>query len=221
MRVLIVEDNLDLIASIADYLDIYGCECDLAYNGEMGLELALINEYDVYVFDIAMPKRDGLSLCKTLRDQYNNQTPVLFLTARDTIDDKLKGFEVGADDYLVKPFDLKELLVRLKAIFKRTINRSNILTIGDLVLNVDTQEVKRKNDTINLSPFNFKLLLILLQKSPQVVSREELEHFVWADDLPDSDSLRSHIYKLRQVIDKPYSKKLIHTVKGQGFRISS
>lgn len=220
MRVLIVEDNLDLIASVSDYLSIYDCECDLAYNGEMGLKLATSNEYDIFVFDIAMPKKDGLELCKELRNQHQNQTPILFLTARDTIEDKLIGFETGGDDYLVKPFDLKELLLRLKAIYKRTINRSTVLNIDTLSVNLDTKSVERDGVKINLSPYNYKLLVFLLQKSPQIVSRETLEHFVWSDDLPDSDSLRSHIYKLRQVIDKPFTTKLIHTIKGQGFRIS-
>ncbi|QKJ23652.1 response regulator transcription factor [Poseidonibacter lekithochrous] len=221
MRVLIVEDNLDLAESISDYLSIHGCDCDFAYNGVAGLEFALKNEYDIFIFDIAMPKMDGLELCKILREKHNNQIPILFLTARDTLDDKVAGFDAGADDYLVKPFELKELLIRIKALYKRVINKESILNIDDLSINLNTQEVKRDNQSIFLSPNNYKILVLLMQRSPNLVTREELEHFIWMDETPSSDSLRSHIYKLRKQIDKPFKKELIQTIKGRGFRIVS
>lgn len=221
MRVLIVEDNLDLAESISDYLSLNNCDCDFAYNGRAGLEFALKNEYDIFIFDIAMPKMDGLELCKILRTNHNNQTPVLFLTARDTLDDKVAGFEVGADDYIVKPFALKELIIRIRAIYNRVINREKILRIDDLVVNLNTQNIKRENKEISLSPNNYKILLTLMQKSPNLVSRQELEYCVWEDEIPNSDSLRSHIYKLRKQIDKPFEKELIKTVKGRGFKIVS
>jgi len=219
MRILLVEDNLDLAESISDYLDINDCTCDFAYNGVAGLEFALKNEYDIFIFDIAMPKMDGLELCQELQNTHNNQTPVLFLTARDTLDDKVAGFEAGADDYIVKPFELKELLMRIQAIYKRVVNKENILKIDDLSVDLNRQIVTRKNQEILLSPNNYKLLVTLMQKSPNLVSREELEYSVWNDELPNSDSLRSHIYKLRKQIDKPFTKELIKTVKGRGFRI--
>ncbi len=219
MRVLIVEDNLDLAESIADYLDIHGCECDFAYNGEAGLEFILKNQYDILIFDIAMPKMDGLKLCEILRNKYDNQIPILFLTARDTLEDKVAGFDAGADDYLVKPFALKELLIRIKALYKRIINKENILKLDTLSVNLNTNEVKREGQNIILSPNNYKILVLLMQRSPNLVTREELEHFIWMDDMPSSDSLRSHIYKLRKQIDKPFKKELIQTIKGQGFRI--
>jgi len=219
MRVLIVEDNFDLAESISDYLTANGCECDFAYNGKSGLKFALESEYDIYIFDIAMPKMDGLELCRLLRENHNNQVPILFLTARDTLDDKVAGFEAGADDYLVKPFELKELLIRLKALYKRVINKEIILKVDTLTLNLNTQEVKREDETIALSPNNYKILLLLMQKSPNLVTREELEYTLWRDETPSSDSLRSHLYKLRQQIDKPFNKELIQTIKGRGFRI--
>jgi len=219
MRILIVEDNLDLAESISDYLEIQGCDCDFAYNGEAGLEFALKNEYDIFIFDIAMPKMDGLALCKILREEHNIPIPILFLTARDTLDDKVAGFDAGADDYLVKPFELKELFLRIKALYKRVINKETILLIEKLSVNINTQEVKRDNENILLSPNNYKILVLLMQRSPNLVSREELEHFIWNDDMPSSDSLRSHIYKLRKQVDKPFEKELIQTVKGRGFRI--
>ena len=220
MRILLVEDNADLAASIVDFIEIQGHSCDLAFNGEAGLTAATSNNYDMYVFDIAMPKMDGLTLCQTLRTKFNDVTPVLFLTARDTLDDKLDGFAAGADDYLVKPFDLSELIARLRAIHQRYKGVKSELKIGDLQVNLKTEQVSVGSEQITLSPNSFKLLVILMQRSPEIVLREELEHLVWGDDVPDSDSLRSHIYKLRNKIDKPFNRNLIKTVKGRGFSIS-
>jgi DNA-binding response OmpR family regulator len=220
VRILLVEDNVDLAASIVDYLELQGHSCDLTTNGKAGLNNALVNDYDMYVFDIAMPKMDGLQLCEKLRQEYNDNTPILFLTARDTLDDKLAGFSAGADDYLIKPFDLSELAVRIQAIYKRYVGVKIELTLDDLTVNLKTEQVKRAGTLIALSPNSYKLLVILLQRSPELVLRQELEHLVWGDTLPDSDSLRSHIYKLRNKIDKPFSRALIQTVKGRGFSIS-
>lgn len=220
MRILLVEDNTDLAASIADYLAIKGHVCDLANHGKAGLQATLNNAYDMYIFDIAMPKMDGLSLCQLLREQYNDFTPVLFLTARDTLADKQAGFSAGADDYLVKPFDLSELLMRIQAIYNRYVGVKKHLQLNDLSVDLKTETVTRANNVISLSPNTYKLLVVLMQRSPEVVLRQELEHLVWGDDLPDSDSLRSHIYKLRNKIDKPYSQALIKTAKGRGFSIS-
>ncbi|OZG72785.1 DNA-binding response regulator [Hahella sp. CCB-MM4] len=220
MRILLVEDNEDIAASIAEFLEAQGCECDFAYNGLSGLYQAVNHEYDLYIFDIAIPGMDGLQLCRTLRQEKNDYRPVLFLTARDTLNDKLEGFASGADDYLVKPFELQELYARLGAIAKRYYGgNNNSLHIGDLHINLDTHEVFRDGREIELAPITFKLLQTLMQHSPKLVSREQLTHEVWGDDLPDSDSLRSHIYKLRQLIDRPFKKPLIHTVQGHGFRV--
>lgn len=220
MRLLIVEDNADLGASIIDYLEMKGHSCDLACNGKAGLQAILANRYDMYVFDISMPQMDGLSLCQLIRSKYSDFTPVLFLTARDTLDDKRAGFAAGADDYLIKPFDLSELLMRVEAIYKRYVGVNTTLTFKDLVVDLKTEQVSRDDRSIALSPNTYKLLTILLQRSPEVVLRQELEHLVWGDDLPDSDSLRSHIYQLRNKIDKPFAQPLIKTVKGRGFSIS-
>jgi len=221
MRILLVEDNTDLATSIAEFLSINDCICDFAFNGIAGLDLATANEYDLYVFDIAMPRLSGLDLCDTLRNKFHDQTPVLFLTARDSLDDKLAGYEVGGDDYLVKPFELKELLVRLQAIYKRVYgHRQPILELRALKVDLASKQVFKNDETVVLSPNNFKLLVTLMQRAPGLVSREELEHILWGDEPPDSDSLRSHIYKLRRIIDTPGSHSYIQTVKGQGVRIS-
>ncbi|TPH12119.1 response regulator transcription factor [Litorilituus lipolyticus] len=220
MRILLVEDNADLAASIVDYLEMQGHSCDLAFNGESGFNAAISNDFDMYIFDIAMPKMDGLQLCQKLRNQCNNTVPILFLTARDTLDDKLAGFSAGADDYLIKPFDLSELLVRLQAIYNRYVGVKTTLALKDLSVDLKTEQVMRANKVISLSPNTYKLLIILMQRSPEIVLRQELEHLVWGDNLPDSDSLRSHIYKLRSKIDKPFTQPLIKTSKGRGFSIS-
>lgn len=220
MRVLLVEDNADLAESVGDYLGKQRHLCDFAYNGQAGLHAALNNQYDIYIFDVAMPKMDGITLCQTLRNEHRDQTPVLFLTARDTLEDKLNGFSAGADDYLVKPFELKELEARIQAIRKRQLGQESILKLHDLVVNLDTEEVVRAGNLISLGPNNYKLLVALLQRSPALVPRKELEYLVWGEDLPDSDTLRSNIYKLRGAVDKPYDRALIQTIKGRGFRIS-
>ncbi len=220
MRILLVEDVEDIVASISEYLELQGHICDYAYNGSAGLQQAINNEYDVYIFDIAMPGMNGLTLCKTLRLQKNDTTPALFLTARDTLEDKLEGFACGADDYLVKPFELKELNARIEAIFRRYRGSDEkILSLDNLEVNIDKQEVKRGGQKLELSPISFKLLAILMQSYPRVVSREQIEYELWGDELPDSDSLRSHIYRLRRIIDKPFPKKLIQTVQSRGFRM--
>ncbi len=221
MRVLIVEDNRDIAGSIADYLEMHGYVCDFAYSGFAGLQLATQNEYDIYIFDIALPGMDGLQLCNQLRQERKDDIPVIFLTARDTLDDKIAGFDAGADDYLVKPFELQELHVRLRAIAKRKNTEYASLLIGDLTVDAGTHDVLRGSKPVPLSPSLFKLLLILARRSPDLVTRQELEYLMWGEDLPDSDSLRSHIYKLRKAVDKPFDTPLIHTVPGYGFRIAA
>ena len=219
MRVLLTEDNRDIAASIATYLQMNGIQCDCAHDGLSGLHLIAVNEYDLYVLDIAMPGIDGLELCRKIREQ-KDSTPVIFLTARDTLDDKVEGFSRGADDYLVKPFELQELLIRLKALYRRSKGQTeDTLSLDDLTVNMRTQDVQRNGQEILLSSLQFRILVHLLQRSPEVVTRQELEHVLWQDYPPDSDALRSHIYKLRQLVDKPFRTPLIHTVQGRGFRM--
>lgn len=220
MRILLVEDNVDLVASLSDYLTLQGHQCDYAYNGQSALELIQLDEYDLFIVDVAMPKMNGLEFCKTLRCELKNLTPLLFLTARDSLDDKLAGFDVGADDYLVKPFALKELHARILAIYQRYMRQEERIEVDDLIVNLVTGEVTRSGEKILLGPSTYKLLVALMQNSPALVSRSKLEYMVWGDDCPDSDSLRSHIYKLRNKIDKPFGRPLIQTIKGRGFKVA-
>lgn len=220
MRILLVEDNRDILANLADYLEIKGYTVDCAQDGLTGLHLAASQSYDLAVLDVMMPGMDGFTLCQRLREGRNN-LPVIMLTARDTLDDRLQGFSSGADDYLVKPFELSELAARVEAVLRRSHGGANrLLAVADLTLDLDSLEVFRQGKSIKLNPIGLKLLETLMQRSPSVVKREQLEEAIWGDDCPDSDSLRSHIHQLRQLIDKPFDIHLLQTVHGIGFRLA-
>ena len=219
MKILLVEDNRDILANLTDYLELKGYTVDCAQDGMTGMHLAATESYDLAVLDVMMPGIDGFTLCQRLREARNN-LPVIMLTARDTLNDRLQGFSAGADDYLVKPFELSELAARIEAVLRRTHGASRLLTVADLIYDLDSLEVKRAGKPIKLNPISLKLLEVLMQRSPSVVRREQLEAAVWGDNCPDSDSLRSHIHQLRQLIDKPFETHLLHTVHGIGFRLA-
>ena len=219
MKILLVEDNRDILANLTDYLELKGYTVDCAQDGMTGMHLAATESYDLAVLDVMMPGLDGFTLCQRLREARNN-LPVIMLTARDTLNDRLQGFAAGADDYLIKPFELSELVARIEAVLRRTHGASRLLTVADLVYDLDSLEVKRAGKPIKLNPISLKLLEVLMQRSPSVVRREQLEAAVWGDNCPDSDSLRSHIHQLRQLIDKPFETHLLHTVHGIGFRLA-
>ncbi|MBI1906598.1 MAG: response regulator transcription factor [Rhodocyclales bacterium] len=221
MRLLLIEDNRDILANLADYLTLKGYVVDCAQDGLTGLHLAATNEYDLIVLDIMLPGIDGYTLCARLRDSERAHVPVIMLTARDALDDRLQGFRSGADDYLVKPFALAELAARIAAVLKRSSGTGRReLVVGDLHYDLDTLGVTRSGQRFHLGPIGLKLLEILMQKSPAVVRREALEAALWGDEPPDSDSLRSHIHSLRQQIDKPFPTPLLHTVHGVGYRLA-
>lgn len=218
MRILIIEDNRDIAANTGDYLSDHGHEVDYAYDGVTGLHLAVVNEFDAIVLDLMLPGMDGLEVCRKLREEGRKETPVLMLTARDQLDDKLAGFEAGADDYLVKPFELREVEARLEVLSRRGQRIApRELEIGDLHYNLQTYTVTRAGKPISLNPIGHKLLEKLMLESPAVVSRADLEHHVWGEELPDSDSLRVHIHGLRAAIDKPFDKPLLITRHGIGY----
>ena len=221
MRILLVEDNKDILANMADYLELKGYSVDCAQDGLSGLHLAATEHFDLIVLDVMLPGLDGNSLCQRLREEARLDTPVIMLTARDALDDRLQGFRSGADDYLVKPFALSELAARIEAVLRRSRGGGKrALQVGDLHYDLDTLEVSRGGKPLKLNPIGLKLLAVLMQKSPHLVRREVLEEPLWGDDCPDSDALRSHIHQLRQVIDKPFGKPLLHTLHGLGYRLS-
>ena len=221
-RILLIEDHHDIAEMVGTYLQSRGYELDYAGDGITGLHLAVVNEYEAIVLDLMLPGMDGLSLCRKLREEARRDTPILMLTARDTQQDKIDGLDAGADDYLVKPFDIRELAARVNALVRRRRGTlaANLLRVADLTLDTGTLEVQRAGQKLNLTPTTLRMLAVLMRASPRIVNRRELEHEVWGDDVPDSDTLRSHLYTLRKVIDKPFPKPLLHTVHGAGYRLA-
>ncbi|MEM7402027.1 MAG: response regulator transcription factor [Pseudomonadota bacterium] len=220
-NLLLVEDNTELAGSLGDYLSEVGFDVDYAFNGKSCLELIKANKYDVIVMDIMMPIKDGLTACSELRENYHIDTPLIFLTARDSLDDKLKGFSSGCDDYLVKPFAPEELVCRLNALRNRgKIKNLNQQTIGDLKIDHQLSHVYRKEVNIDLNNVEFKILAILAQYAPESVSSTRIEDMLWPDGTPGSDPLRIYIYRLRQKLDKPFKSSLIKSVHGKGYRLA-
>ncbi|MFC5739983.1 MULTISPECIES: response regulator transcription factor [Dyella] len=220
MRVLVIEDNSDIATNIGDYLEDRGHVVDFAGDGVTGLHLAVVHDFDVIVLDLTLPGMDGLDVARKLRHEAHKQTPVLMLTARDSLEHKLTGFDSGADDYMTKPFALQELVARLEVLARRGKGpQSRVLKVDDLTYNLDTLTVTRAGKSIQLNPIGLKLLQALMEASPSVVTRQQLEQRVWGEGLPDSDSLRVHIHGLRASIDKPFDKPLIHTRHGIGYRM--
>jgi DNA-binding response OmpR family regulator len=221
MRLLIIEDNADIAANLAGYLGPLGHALDFAENGYGGLALIAQNEYDVVVLDLGLPGLDGLTLCRKIRTELGKATPVLMLTARDTVEDKIAGFESGTDDYLVKPFSLPELEARLKALARR--GRGSVagtmLRVGDLRFDPQTFEAQRGGRPLVLTKTGYTILACLMRESPKVVMRKALEAEIWGDDPPESDALRTHIHALRQAIDKPPEPSMLKTVQGIGYRL--
>lgn len=221
MRILVIEDNRDILANVLDYLQLKGFSVDCAQDGLSGLHLASTGHYDLIVLDIMLPGIDGFKVCKRLREDGNSEVPILMLTARDALDDRLQGLQAGADDYLIKPFALSELVARIEAIMRRSQgSRKRQLKVADLSYDLDTLHVSRAGQSLKLNPLGLKLLAVLMQKSPAVVRREVLEEALWGDDCPDSDSLRSHIHQLRLILDKPFTRPLLHTLHGVGYRLA-
>ena len=218
-KILIIEDNQDIRYNLVDFLEAKGHQTDNTDDGLEALALLTMQQFDIIVLDIMLPGMDGISLCRELRAR-GNETPVLFLSAKDTVADRIEGLSTGADDYLVKPFSLAELELRIGAILRRGKRpASHILQVADIVMNLDELTVMRAGKPIRLNPMMFKILRMLMHKSPSVVTRDEMEHELWGDDRPDSDSLRTHIHNLRAVIDAPFDKSLIKTVPGFGWTL--
>lgn len=220
--ILMVEDHFELAATVCEFLEAHGYVIDHARNLDAAKTLLKSQHYNLLLLDINLPDGSGYELCEWLRHQQNLDIPVLMLTARDTLDDKLKGFASGTDDYLVKPFDFNELVMRIRALIKRALGEvtHHKLQIHDLVLDSARQTVSRAGQAIELPPIQFKLLKILMRNSPKVITKQEIMIELWGDEEPESDALRSHIYNLRKMIDKPFPQKLLHTVSGVGVKIS-
>ncbi len=221
MRILIIEDNPDIVANLFDFLEPKGHILDCANNGYAGLALATEKSYDVVVLDIMLPGLDGLALCHRLRETLRKSTPVLMLTARDTLEDKINGFRHGADDYLIKPFSLVELELRLLALVRRAngTHENTTLVVGSLTFDPKKFHATRADRPLTLTKTGYILLGCLMRAAPAVVTRDELEHAIWGEDRPQSDALRTHIHALRQSLDKSESVAMLQTVSGIGFKL--
>jgi DNA-binding response OmpR family regulator len=221
LSVLLVEDHRQLAQTVVEFLEQEGALVDYASDTTLARTLVQEHHYDILVLDVMLPGEDGYSFCQYLRKELSLDTPVIFMTARDQLDDKLEGFARGGDDYIVKPFALPELVARVQALVRRERREvaPNLLTVADLQLDPARQEVRREGQLLKLSPTAFRILRILMRESPKVVSREQLEHELWGDLVPDSDALRSHLYNLRKAVDKPFEHALLETLPGVGFSI--
>ncbi|MBI3901438.1 MAG: response regulator transcription factor [Nitrosomonadales bacterium] len=221
MRILIIEDDTDIAANLYDYFAARGHDVDRARDGVTGLHFAVSHDYDAILLDLALPGMDGFEVCRRLREQARRDTPVLMLTARDTLEDKLSGFEHGADDYLVKPFALREVEARLLALTKRHKGRvtDRVLQVGDLMFDPETLAVTRAGEPIKLPPKCIRLLELMMQRPTHVYSRAELEQAVWGESLETSDTLRSHMHLLRRALAQLDRPDVIETVHGLGYRL--
>ena len=218
-HVLLVEDNPDILANLYAFLEPLGYTLDSARSGPAALALAFAHVHDVVVLDLMLPGMDGLDVCRRLRSGLRARTPVLMLTARDGLQDKVAGFEAGADDYLVKPFSMVELDLRLRALLRRVPqqNSATVLTAGELRLDLGQFEAWRGGVPLRLTPTGVKLLAALMRAAPQVVTRAQLEREIWGDNPPNSDALRTHLHALRTVVDKQFTRPLLRTLPGFGY----
>jgi DNA-binding response OmpR family regulator len=223
LSLLVVEDNPDLAANIADYLEAKGHLVDVAMDGVTGLHLAVSQPHDVVILDLMLPGMDGLSVCRRLRHDAQSPVPVLMLTARATLDDKIAGFGEGADDYLTKPFELRELELRIAALARRTRSGETLrrLQVADLNFDLDTLAVRRAGRPLSLPVMPMKVLELLMKRSPQVVWRRDIEQALWGDSPPDSDALRVHMHTLRAAVDPPDLPPLLHTLRGVGYQLKA
>lgn len=220
MKLLFIEDNRDILANVYQYFEALGYEVDSATDGVSGLALAASQTFDVIVLDLRLPRLDGLEVCRQLRKVHQCYTPVLMLTARSRLEEKIDGFDSGADDYMLKPFELPELDARLKALARRARGpQATTLRYADIVLDIETHEARRGGRRLELSPIAFRMLTLLLKAAPAFVSKSDLEREIWGNDLPETDALRSHVYALRKTIDKPFQRPVLHTLHGVGYRL--
>jgi len=220
MKLLLVEDHQDIAGIIFDFFEIKHYTLDYANNGQHGYELASNNHYDLIILDVMLPRMDGFTVCEKLREQ-GVDTPILMLTARDTREDTLHGFAQGADDYLVKPFDLDILEARIQALTRRRTGTTALtkLTFGELELDLKSHSVKRNDCHYALNPTLFIILKLMMMRAPNIVKKEELTTALWGDDEPEGNVLRSHIYQLRSQIDKPFKHAYIKTIPKIGFQL--
>lgn len=220
-KLLIIEDEKKIATTLKKGLTENGYHVDLAFDGIIGKRLFDSNEYDLIILDINLPGMNGFELCKAIRN-HNQQIPIIMLTAMNTTEDKIEGFDTGTDDYMIKPFEFKELLVRIRALLKRTMNQQlptgNILKVADLEMNLDTKEVSRANQPITLTAKEFQLLEYFMRNRNRVLSRSDIAERVWEIDFDtQTNVIDVYVNYLRNKIDKKFETRLIHTQVGMGY----
>ncbi len=222
MNILLVEDDFDVARSICEYFENLSYMVEWAPDGLIGLDHATRRHYDCLILDVSLPRLSGVELCARLRNLGYSRVPILMLTAHSEVDEKVAAFDAGADDYVVKPFALEELLRRLIALIRRAYGTElgNSLTVADLEFDTATCTIKRAGHTLSITATGRKLLEALMRNSHRVLSRDELEQLVWGDEPPRSDALKIHIHSLREAIDKPFPTALLHTIRGAGYRLT-
>ncbi|MEL0607529.1 response regulator transcription factor [Vibrio echinoideorum] len=219
-RILVVEDNIELQGIIADFLEVKEAVADFASDGDQGFKLAMKNDFDAIILDVMLPKLDGMQVATKLR-QNGVTTPILMLTALNGQEDLLNSFDSGADDFVTKPFNFPELEARLCALIKRNkgLVAQKTLSFGEVTIDEKTHTASRDGQTLTLTPILFQILRELVKAQGGVVSRESLIFMLWGDDIPDKDVLRSHIYLLRNVLDKPFKFPMLKTIPKHGFQL--
>lgn len=219
VAILVVDDNRDILENIRDYFALRDRRVETATTGPEALDRIRREHFDLIVLDLGLPGLDGLMLCKMIRSE-GFTAPVIMLTARDSIDDRVEGLNCGADDYVVKPFSLRELAARVEAHLRRAgRGEAGVLRVGELTMNLSTMRVERSGVEIRLNPSCFKLLRELMMKSPAVVDRARLEQVLWNGSAPGSDALRSTLYLLRRQLDKPFEHAMLKTHVGLGWSV--
>lgn len=219
-RILLIEDNHAIAKQIVDFLQYQSWSIDYAANGKLGVKLALENSFDMIILDLNLPDVDGLQVCEQIKQQGKTNTPILMLTARDAYEDKVKGFGQGADDYLTKPFDLRELVLRCEALTRRpTLHQEYIINQGRLSLNTRSHEAVWNEHVITTTRIGFNILRKLIEEHPYPVSRSELIDCIWKDDPPESNALKSHIYTLRKACEKVTGKSILVTISNIGYKL--
>ena len=220
LKILLIEDNLTIARQLIEFFAGHKWVVDYAQTGTLGVNLAAENIYDVVLLDLNLPDIDGLDVCQKIKDGAQCNTPILMLTARDAFEDKVRGFERGADDYVTKPFEMRELVLRCQALSRRqNLHINKQIVIADLQLDLQDKMASRQGVALSLTNIGFSILSVLAQAYPQAVSRSVLIHKIWGDDPPESDALKSHIYSLRAALDKPFERPMLVTINNVGYRL--
>jgi DNA-binding response OmpR family regulator len=220
LSILLVEDTLSIARQVTDFLEGHGWQVDHARTGGHAVALAQDNLYHLVLLDLNLPDMDGVDVCERIKESSEINVPVMMVTARDSFEDKATGFGMGADDYVTKPFDLRELALRCQALARRNaLNQSKVLELGELRINLAQKAAWRQDQPLALTAIGFKILALLAQAHPNPVSRSVLMHRIWGDAPPDSDALKSHIYSLRHALDKPFESGILKTITNVGYKL--